>query len=83
MSNSEAAAPFRPIVLGKDRLDECRWAYVLQAPFDMPNEPAALVGVKAQLDGEDCEIRGFVPRMPPRPITTGEPIELLVLARSR
>jgi hypothetical protein len=36
--------------------------------------------MKACLNGDEVEIRGFVPRMPPRPIKKGEAIELLVLA---
>ena len=77
MSKIDASVLWGPKVVGKDRLDEHRWAYIVEAPFDMPAE-AALIGIRASLDGQEFEIRGFVPRMPATPIKEGELIELLV-----
>ena len=79
MSKIDASVLWGPKVVGKDRLDEHRWAYLLEAPFDMPSE-LPLIGVRASLDGREFEVRGFVPRMPPRPIKERELIELLVAA---
>jgi hypothetical protein len=67
-----------PEVLGKDRIDQCRWAYAVHAPFDMSADMPELVGAKVQLDGAIFDVRGFVPRMPSSPILQGEAIELLV-----
>ena len=80
MSKIDASVLWGPKVLGRDKLDDRRWTYALEAPFDMPCEPTDLIGMKACLDGKEYQIRGFVPRMPPRPIKEGESIELLVLA---
>jgi hypothetical protein len=80
MSKIDAAVLWGPKVLGRDRLDERRWAYIVEAPFDMLTDPTDLIGMKAYLNGDEVEIRGFVPRMPPRPIKKGDAIELLVLA---
>ena len=78
MSKIDAAVLWGPKVLGRDRLDERRWAYVVEAPFDMLRDPTDLIGMKACLNGDAVEIRGFVPRMPPRSIKKGDAIELLV-----
>ena len=59
MSKIDASVLWGPKVVGKDRLDEHRWAYVVEATFDMPAE-LPLIGVKASLDGHEFEIRGFV-----------------------
>jgi hypothetical protein len=67
-----------PEVLGKNQIDQRRWAYAVQAPFDMPADMPGLIGAKVQLDGAIFEVGGFVPRMPPSPILQGEAIELLV-----
>ena len=77
---SNASVLLEPVVLGRDKLDERRWAYALRSPFDLTADPTDLIGLKAHLSGMECEIRGYVPRMPPRRITAGEPIELLVVA---
>ena len=77
MSKIDASVLWGAKVVGKDRLDEHRWAYVVEAPFDMPAE-LPLIGIKASLDGQEFEIRGFVRSMPATPIKQGELIELLV-----
>jgi len=77
---SNASVLLEPVVLGRDKLDERRWAYALRSPFVLTADPTDLSGLKAHLSGMECEIRGYVPRMPPRRITAGEPIELLVVA---
>jgi hypothetical protein len=78
MNKIYPSAVWAPEVLGKDRIDQCRWAYAVQAPFDMPADMPGLVGAKVQLDGAIFDVRGFVPRMPSSPILQGEAIELLV-----
>ena len=83
MSKIDAAVFWGPKVLGRDKLDERRWAYAVEAPFDMPHDATDLIGIKAYFDGHEVEVRGFVARMPPRPIRKGEPIELLVASTSR
>ena len=80
MNKVDLSAVWAPTVLGKDRIDQRRWAYAVAAPFDMPADMPGLVGTKVQLDGSIFEIGGFVPRMPPLPIKEGEAIELLVRA---
>jgi hypothetical protein len=69
-----------PKVLGRDKLDGRRWAYAIEAPFDMPANIPDLVGMKVQLEGGEFSIGGIVPKMPPGPIRRGETIELLVVA---
>ncbi len=78
MSKIDTSVVWGPKVLARERLDERRWAYVVEAPFDMAAKMPDLIGMKASLDGQRFEIRGFVPRMPSRQIRQGEPIELLV-----
>lgn len=80
MSKIDTSLLWGPNVLGRNRLDERRWAYAVEAPFDIASEPVDLIGMKALLDGREFEIRGFVPQIPPRAIKQGEPIELLVRA---
>ena len=69
-----------PQVIARERLDERRWAYAVEAPFDMPANMPDLVGLKVHLDGGEFHIGGFVPKMSPGPIRLGEMIELLVVA---
>jgi hypothetical protein len=78
MSKVDSTVLWGPTVIGKDQLDEQRWAYLVEAPFDMAAE-LPLIGIKASLDGQEFEVRGFVPRMPATPIRQGELIELLVV----
>jgi hypothetical protein len=77
MSKIDASILWAPKVVAKDKLDEHRWAYLVEAPFDMPAE-IPLIGMRVSLDGRELEIRGFVARMPAPPIKEGELIELLV-----
>jgi hypothetical protein len=80
MSDINRSVLWGPKVLGRNKLDERRWAYGVEAPFHMPSDMAELIGLKAHLDGNEYQIRGTVPRMPPNPIKKGDAIELLVLA---
>ena len=77
MTKIDTSVLWGPTVVGKDRLDERRWSYVVEAPFDMLGE-GELIGMKVSLDGQEFQIRGFVPRMPASSIKQGELIELLV-----
>ena len=78
MNKFDLSAVWAPTVLGKDKIDSRRWAYAVEAPFDMSADMPGLIGTKVQLDGAIFEIGGFVRRMPPLPIKQGEAIELLV-----
>lgn len=80
MNKIETAIIWGPKVLGKDRLDKRRWAYVVEAPFDMPWDIPELIGMKVHLDGSAFEIRGVLPKIPYAPIIKGQVIELLVAA---
>jgi hypothetical protein len=51
MNKVDLSAVWAPTVLGKDRIDQRRWAYAVAAPFDMPADMPGLVGMKVQLDG--------------------------------
>jgi hypothetical protein len=81
MSKIDRAVLWGPDVHGRGKLDDRRWAYAVEAPFDMSPDAMELIGVKACLDGREVEIRGFVPSMPPRDIRKGDLIELLVLLK--
>ena len=76
MKSNEAPA-WKPNVLARDRLDRRRWAYLIDAPFDMPADIPDLMGVTV-LDGRAFEIRGTLPRIPQSPIRKGELFGLLV-----
>jgi len=82
MTKIDTSVLWGPTVAGKDRLDERRWSYVVEAPFDMLGE-GELIGMKVSLDGQEFQIRGFVPRMPASSIKEGELIELLVAPATR
>jgi hypothetical protein len=78
MNKIERPFLWAPRVLARGRIDERRWAYAVEAPFDMSPDMPGLIGMTVDLDGVEFEIRGFVPAMPPVPIKQGEMIELLV-----
>jgi hypothetical protein len=78
MSKIDTAVVWGPKVLGRGRLDQRRWAYLVEAPFDMHSDIPDLIGMKVCLDGSEFEIRGTLPRLPVVPITKGELMELLV-----
>ncbi len=78
LRNVDASIIGGPKVLGRTRLDDRRWIYAVEAPFDMPSDLPDLMGMIVVLDGSPFEVRGCVPNMPPTPIRTGEIIELLV-----
>jgi hypothetical protein len=65
--------------LGKEPLDRRRWIYTIEAPADMPSDIPGLIGARAVLGGEEIEVRGVVPKMPPEPIRRGEALPLLVV----
>ena len=84
MSKIETSVTWGPTVLGREKLDVRRWAYVVAAPFDMQaDQLATLTGMTVSLDGAQYQIRGVVPNIPNRLILAGEPIELLVVADDR
>jgi hypothetical protein len=72
---------WEPKVIGRDKLDERRWAYGVEAPFDMAWDPRGLVGTTVVLDNILFDVCGIVPKMPYSPVTAGEFIELLVRRR--
>jgi hypothetical protein len=70
---------WEPVVLGRERLDERRWMYTVEAPFDMPWNIPDLMGTTVVLAGMRSQIRGVVPHFRSK-IDKGEPIALLVCA---
>jgi hypothetical protein len=70
---------WRPNVLARGQLDKRRWAYVIEAPFDMPGHIPDLLGLNVSMDGRNFEIRGTLPRIPQAPIMKGEYLGLLVV----
>ena len=80
MSKIDLSVLWGPTVLGRNKLDERRWAYGVEAPFDLRGDIPELIGTRVQLDGRVFEIRGIVSAASTAPIKTGQVIELLVLA---
>ena len=80
MGKIDTSVLWGPKVLGRNRLDEHRWAYGVEAPFDMPSTIPDLIGARVRLDGREFEIRGTVANAPAAPIREGCLIELLVRA---
>lgn len=80
MSKIDAAIVWGPDAVGRSRLDDRWWAYVVEAPFDMPADIPDLIGRPVSLDGRAFEIRGIVPNVPVSPIRKGDLMELLVRA---
>jgi len=81
MSKTETFTEWVPEVLGRERLDTRRWAYLIAAPFDMSADSPNLIGISIHMDGQAFEIRGTMPRVPPSPIQKGELLGLLVRSR--
>ena len=80
MSKIDTSVLWGPTVLGREKLDERRWAVAVEAPFDMAATIPDLIGMKVSLDGGEYEIRGILPKIPHDPIRQGEVIEMLVLS---
>jgi hypothetical protein len=76
----DAANVWAPTVLGRGRLSDVWSAYLVKAPFDMPSDAPDLVGSRVILDGEAFTIGGSIQNVPVRPITQGDPIQILVSA---
>jgi hypothetical protein len=80
MSKIDTSVAWGPRVLGREKLDGRRWAYVVEAPFDMsPADLESLVGMRISADGSHVTIRGLVRCVPQRDVLAGDPIELLVV----
>jgi hypothetical protein len=78
----QASAVWAPRILSRGKLDHRRWVYAVEAPFDMPPSMGGVIGMRASIDGQQYEIRGVVPKFPPRGILAGEPIEVLAVGLS-
>ena len=70
-------------MFARDALGHGRWAYIVQAPFDMPADAPDLVGGPIALDGRLFAVRGLVPKLPAAQIAAGELIELLIAEPSQ
>jgi hypothetical protein len=68
-----------PRILSRGKLDHRRWVYAVEAPFDMPPAMGEVIGMRVAADGRQYEIRGVIPKLPPRGISAGEPIEVLAV----
>jgi hypothetical protein len=78
MNRVAVALHWEPKVLGRTKLDARRWAYALEAPFNMSSDIPELIGATVMLDGALFEIRGIVPNIPFAQVREGEMVELLV-----
>ena len=78
MSKIDIDVLWGPDAVGRGRLNDLFWAYVVEAPFDMPADIPDLIGRNVSLDGRRFEIRGIVPSVPVAPIRKGDLMELLV-----
>jgi hypothetical protein len=78
MNKIETVIRWAPDVLARSRLDERRWAYLIDAPFDTPPHIPDLLGLTVELDGHPFEICGTLPKVPQGPIRKGELLGLLV-----
>jgi hypothetical protein len=72
---------WEPNVIGREKLDERRWAYAIEAPFEMAWDAPDLMGTAALLDDTLFDICGIVPNITYSPVKAGEMIELLVRRR--
>jgi hypothetical protein len=80
MSKIDTSVVWGPRVLGREKLDARRWAFAVEAPFDMgPEQIASLIGMIVSVDGATWTIRGVVPNIPDDLIRTGQPVEILVV----
>lgn len=69
---------WEPLVLGRNKLDEVWWAYLVKVPFDMPADVPASIGSRVTLDGQAFRIGGSVLNVPATSIRTGDSIQILV-----
>ena len=81
MTKIDTAILWGPTLLGRQKLDARRWAFAVEAPFDMhPADIGNLIGMAVSVDHATWIIRGLVPNIPQQHIRTGDPIEILVVA---
>ena len=81
MTKIDTAIVWGPTLLGRQRLDARRWAFAVEAPFDMHlADIGNLIGRAVSVEGATCIIRGLIPNVPQQQIRTGDPIEILVVA---
>ena len=78
MSRVAVALHWEPQVIGRLKLDERRWTYAVEAPFDMAWDIPDLKGTTVILDKTVFEICGIVPNIPYAQVKAGDLIELLV-----
>ena len=78
----ESFVVWEPKPHAKDRLDDRRWAYLVDAPFDMPAHIPDLVGACVALDGRIFEVRGALPRIPQTQIRKGDLLGILLVDRT-
>jgi len=79
VSKIDTSLTWGPRVLRRDKLYHRRWAFVVEAPFEMaPSEMETLIGMSISVDGALFVIRGLVGSIPRTDVLGGDPIELLV-----
>ena len=64
----------------RDRSRDLWSAYLVKAPFDMPCDAPELIGTRVILEGEAFTFGGSIQNVPARPITKGDPMQILVSA---
>ena len=82
MNQMGAFLPWVPTALAKGQLDDRRWAYLIEAPYDMPAHLPDLIGTCVDLEGRTYEIRGTLPRIPEGAVRKGELLGILVMDRT-
>jgi hypothetical protein len=78
LSTIETTSLWEPTVFGRSPLSGNWWAYLVEAPFDMPADIPGLIGSRVALDGRPFAIGGTIPNAPARSVRQGDAIQILV-----
>jgi hypothetical protein len=80
LSTINTTSLWEPEVYGRNQLRGDWWAYLVEAPFDMPADIPGLIGSRVALDGKPFAIGGTIPNAPARSVRKGDAIQILVSA---